>query len=590
MQIRKVKAMIRDDQERIDRLYAKVFGPPAAVPEQPGTEPRFAASAAGPEDPEAEALELALRIQAARCSKNAEKFVDLFDRGNVSGYPSPSEADLALMDQIPFWVYTMGGDIRERMLAMFMLSALATRDKWTEDKYKQYRDLTLDKALQGWKESGRKYYDPENFGRLQWPETEITSKKGKPTPRRKSRLNVDYLLAWLGVTVRFNRVSKLPEFSGLDKLLCGNNKLTFEASIAALADAADSCGLKTGKDDFINLIGLIAELNAYSPVCDYLQRCQSEWDGQRIYIDRLFSCLHLSKTPAQDPAFCKKLLTVWLITAARAAFNEGEFTAQGLLILAGEQGIGKTRFKNMLLPDPSWSCDRTIDPAIKDDVLDAAHYWLVELAEFRETMRYQSIDRLKQYITQSKDAVRPPYARATREYPRTTVFIGTVNGLSFLQDHTGNRRYWPIAVDAIDIDDKFPRDQLWGEVMHRAFEKKEPAYLTREEISTLAAQNENYERVSEMEQLLLDELAWDTPVEAWRLVTMTDLCYELPGVRANQSASLGRTVTAMKRKDGRIGLPSGHHGGRMYLLPPPRKADGGPEICPDDGESAKLLW
>ena len=185
-------------------------------------------------DTEAEALELALRIQAARCSKNAEKFIDLFDRGNVFGYPSPSEADLALMDQIPFWVYTMGGDTRERMLAMFMLSALATRDKWTEDKYKQYRDLTLDKALQGWKESGRKYYDPENFGRLQWPETEITSKKGKPTPRRKSRLNVDYLLAWLGVTVRFNRVSKLPEFSGLDKLLCGNNKLTFEASIAAL--------------------------------------------------------------------------------------------------------------------------------------------------------------------------------------------------------------------------------------------------------------------------------------------------------------------------------------------------------------------
>ena len=48
--------MIRADQERLDRLYAKVFGPPAAVPEQPGTEPRFAASAAGPEDPEAEAL------------------------------------------------------------------------------------------------------------------------------------------------------------------------------------------------------------------------------------------------------------------------------------------------------------------------------------------------------------------------------------------------------------------------------------------------------------------------------------------------------------------------------------------------------
>ena len=392
---------------------------------------------------------------------------------------------------------------------------------------------------------------------MKWPVLEENS-RGELVPMKFCRENVEYLLTRLGVSVRFNQMTKKVDFTGL-------NKISFDAAAAALRQEARRRGLMIGKQDFIDLLGLIAELNQYSPVCDYLKQCRQEWDRKEIYIDQLFQALELDETSNQDPEFCKKLLTIWLITAVRVAFNDGTFAAQGMLILEGSQGIGKTRLKYILLPNESWANEMSMDPTVKDDLLKVAHYWIVELGEFRDTMRYQRIDRLKQFITQAKDAIRLPYTRETIEYPRKTVFMGTVNGENFLYDHSGNRRYWPIAVSAIHLTNAFPKNQLWGQVMHLAFDKKERAWLTREEIEQLNKQNEAYERKSIAEQLILDGLAWGDPVEKWRKVTATELCFELNIDRA-QNARIGRILQGMAKKDRRIQCPTNNRE-REYFLP-----------------------
>ena len=79
--------------------------------------------------------------------KSGALFRTLFDRGDISGYKSHSDADMALMNMLPFWC---GGD-RETMRRIFSSSALGQRDKWTDrKKYPQYQDLTLDEALDSW--------------------------------------------------------------------------------------------------------------------------------------------------------------------------------------------------------------------------------------------------------------------------------------------------------------------------------------------------------------------------------------------------------------------------------------------------------
>jgi hypothetical protein len=54
------------------------------------------------------------------------------------------------------------------------------------------------------------------------------------------------------------------------------------------------------------------------------------------------------------------------------------------------------------------------------------------------------------------------------DWPRVTVFCGTINPDRFLGNSEGNRRFWPIRVGSmIDLEwVKANRDQIWAEAYH----------------------------------------------------------------------------------------------------------------------------
>lgn len=68
--------------------------------------------------------------------------------------------------------------------------------------------------------------------------------------------------------------------------------------------------------------------------------------------------------------------------------------------------------------------------------------WLVEVSEL-DAFRKTDVARIKQFLSLRADRYRAAYGRHVSELPRQCVFFGSTNTTDFLQDTTGNRRFWP---------------------------------------------------------------------------------------------------------------------------------------------------
>ncbi|KHM51272.1 hypothetical protein NZ47_11460 [Anaerovibrio lipolyticus] len=499
-------------------------------------------------------------VSKIRSSRHGAEFSQLFDEGDISEYGGDqSAADMALMNMFPFWVK---GD-REKMRELFSMSALADRDKWQGRP--DYQDMTIDKALEGW--DGEFYNpNPHLVSNPEWVRYNI--RKGVKIPDKNVWENTAYILDELGIGCRYNILTKQMEITGHDL-----DGLSLESAVTSIRGILSINGLVLSKSDIYDHLGRIAEARKYNPVCDYLTECREKWDGED-HLSGLFDCLVIRPGMEENKDFYKKLFTKWMIGAGRIAFNEGDTSLQGVLVLQGGQGIGKTRFLYVLVPDHNWGIDGVaLDPKDKDDVLRACSYWIVELGEFAETLRKDSRDKLKQFFTQGVDDIRKPYGRTSEKMPRTTAFIGTINNQNFLNDLTGERRYWVIPLDIVRDSGGIDIDQVWGQVMDMV-QKDQPHWLTNEEIRQLNTLNLPFKKISNEEQLLLDKLDWAENPDEWQRWTAAELCEALR-IPSSRVSCVGRAINNIMLRDNRITKHSNNMDGRWYTLPHVYYDDGG---------------
>ncbi len=177
-----------------------------------------------------------------------------------------------------------------------------------------------------------------------------------------------------------------------------------------------------------------------------------------------------------------------------------------MLILEGEQGLGKSSTFRTLAWQDEWFNDTPFSANLDKDARLALHGCLIyEISEMHAFNKADS-NAVKVFVSQMDDKLRAPYAEQHETFKRSMVFGGTTNKTEYFRDRTGNRRFWPVAVLLADLARlREWREQMFAEAMHR-LKLGESVFPTREEERDLC-------QPEQKKRLIVDP--WQDFVEAW---------------------------------------------------------------------------
>ena len=265
----------------------------------------------------------------------------------------------------------------------------------------------------------------------------------------------------------------------------------------------------TGNGKIDGALSLHATTHAFNEIQDFLNGLT--WDGAPR-LDSLFvDYLGAADTP-YTRAVTRKAFTA---AVARALLPGSKY--DNMVILAGQQGLGKSTLLDKM--SKGWFNDsiRTFEGKEASELLQGV--WLVEISEL-DAFRRTDVARIKQFLSLRADRFRAAYGRHVKELPRCCVFFGTTNTKDFLQDRTGNRRFWPVDVGIQEITKSvwadLPNevDQLWAEAVVR-WKLGEPLYLAGELEEAAKTKQEEHREASTREGIVLDFIGRQVP-EGWQ--------------------------------------------------------------------------
>jgi hypothetical protein len=318
------------------------------------------------------------------------------------------------------------------------------------------------------------------------------------------RHNVQRLLEHYGYKVRFNEMKLSYEAIKVkgDK----EDSVSFEDTLVEILDGATHQGLKIGRDRLQDSLCHLARSKSYNPIKVYLDKCWLEYrDSDKEEYIKLISTIKVDEDMAEEEK--AMYITKFLLQMVAIVLDDSA-AAQYILVLQGDGGIGKTTWFRNLIPEEFRSQyfleGRNFDLSNKDHILETISTWLTEMGEISSTFRKSDQEAIKNFISSTRDKLRPPYARESIVKKRRTSFCGTTNDVEFLTDLTGTRRFLVIPCTTIDYRTVINMDKVWGYIYH-LIKVGEPYWLNKNQIDMVVARNRNT-LLKPPEILMIEEL------------------------------------------------------------------------------------
>lgn len=417
---------------------------------------------------------------------------------------------------------------------------------------------------------------------IHWGELDIVDQsamkalcRAEPKYRKFNIKTLKLCLQVFGIKVRINEMNRRTEICGLPPKFSGEDEQNLLVTL--MADFASSLSYrKATSQAAYEFLSVIASENRYHPVLELLN--SEPWDGADR-LGEIYSMLGITDD------FHKTLVTKWAIQTVAILYNSehNPVSTQGVLVLQGEQGIGKTEFfRHLAICDKYFKGGATLDMSSKDSKMSATKVWICELGEIDSTTKKEQ-SALKAFLTEQIDRYREPYARVETIRPRRTSFCGTVNPARYLRDETGNRRYWTIPVSKIDVEKVFQHSpawyaQFWRQI-HELYKRNPKGYLlTPQEQADVNKNNSAFEAEIHGEDEFMTVFDTQADQSRWSWMTAADITailnthYKGLGLK---SCTLSRYL--IPRIQQRIGKEFERrivHGRRQLKVPPCPYASG----------------
>jgi hypothetical protein len=319
--------------------------------------------------------------------------------------------------------------------------------------------------------------------------------------------NVEAGLAHLGVGVRLNLMTAgvsytLPERIDRRRFGVKTQREVDEMINLSLKAIFNEAGI-ANEQKLDGLLAGLANASYWHPAKDWIESVP--WDGQ----DRLEHVLRSVTTPTPD--LFRTYFRRWALQGIEAACGWEVRRRQQkslCLVLAGEQGIGKSRWLASLVPEDYFVGGKhlALDAYSARDSMHAALQGMVcELGELDSTFSKSATGSLKAFISEPTDVYRLPYAPSQLTRPRCTSFAATVNDDKFLQDDTGSRRFAVVWVDHCEADHCTDLQQFWAQMHHYWQDKDREVsryWLEGDEEKMQATSNAQFQAVDAIDEMV----------------------------------------------------------------------------------------
>lgn len=313
------------------------------------------------------------------------------------------------------------------------------------------------------------------------------------TPQTKSQQIKSSLRKYGNFTL--NRLEDMPEVDG--------NPID-DSELSEINLHMLDCGID--KKHIIDAINSVARESSYHPIKDYLDGLQ--YDGGS-HLAEMLSYLTGDDDKIDGTPVHQVFITKWMLGCVARVLQSGEknnpFKHQNpMLILSGEQGIGKSSWVRWLCSGIGFDYHREgrLSAVSIEDQRSMITKWIWEVSEF--AIDHKTRDATKALITQENHTYRTPYAKRQITKPTLCNLVSTINPQGgILNDATGERRYMPVNIWAIDHDyaKHIDIDSVWAEVHHMYMNGASPK-LTKEENQALNSARQQHRIENPLEEYI----------------------------------------------------------------------------------------